>query len=108
MLKSKTNIYPWKCFCCEGIFESNQNAGIIWVTPLPEANVMHCCHKCEPQTSIEEITCGGCHMTFTAVYHKGHDNVICTCSHVNYLKYDNGDDDEDECGGGCAGCDGCN
>jgi hypothetical protein len=101
MLNSKTERYPWKCFCCEGIFESNNEPSVIWVTPLPEAMVMFACKACEDQTYIEDIVCQGCFEIYTAVYHNEHEKVICNCGHAHVFQ------DDDDCGD-CNDCDGCN
>lgn len=83
MLRPKTEHYPWKCFCCEGIYESLDEPAVIWVTP--EGEVMFACTACEDQTHIEEIICQACFQTFTAVYHDDHDEAVCNCGHVHTL-----------------------
>lgn len=90
MLRPKTAKYPWKCFCCEGVFDSLDEPAVIWVTP--EGEVCFACANCEEQTHVEDITCLSCFKTFITVYHDGHNTVVCDCGHVNDL-WELSDDD---------------
>jgi hypothetical protein len=83
MLKAKTKLYPWQCFSCEVVYESNVEASVIFVTP--KGLLLHGCYNCRELTHIEDIVCVSCYETFLAVYHESHDTVVCKCGHINAL-----------------------
>jgi hypothetical protein len=94
MLKAKTKIYPWKCFNCEKVYESNVEAAIIWDETGGER--LHVCTECEDDTHIDDLECDICGKETQVVYTSDHDNYECDCGHYQELWEECDEEDDDE------------
>jgi hypothetical protein len=94
MLKAKTKLYPWKCFSCEKIYESNVEAVVIWDTA--DGQRLHACEACEDITHIEDVQCDVCGKEAQVVYTIEHDSYNCECGHSQRLPEEEEEDEYDE------------
>lgn len=86
MLKAKTKIYPWQCYSCEKVFESNVEASIIW--DETDGDRLHVCKDCEDDTHIDDVECDICGKETQVVYTAEHDTYECECGHNQELWQD--------------------
>ncbi len=93
MLKAKTKLYPWQCYSCEVVFESNVEASVIWDEEGGER--LHICIDCEDDTHIDDIVCDICGLETQVVYTLECVDFVCDCGHVQDL-WQEEDEDEDE------------